>query len=270
MIYGSKDTVDWIDRHTTALAKVAPLVDRQLSPLGLATIGILNPCSDEVILDIGCGAGQTLSQIARHVGPGGRVIGNDISALLLSVAQERFGSNPAIEFIKADAQALALPDGSIDGAFSRFGVMGFKDPASAFSNFRRMLRPGGRIAFCCWRALEENEIDHFPISVAKRVDQVQRAPFSFADPEYLRDLLEKAGFEDITIVKYDEPVSCGGLDDTVEVLLSVGALGQMVRADPDLRSKVEPDLRVALSARSNPASISLIAAVWIVSASVAD
>lgn len=266
MTTDGNDTARRTDRHAAALVRVAPLVDRQLSPLGIATINVLKPRLNESILDIGCGAGQTLSQIVKYVGPSGRVIGVDIAEALLLVAQERCANDLPIELIKADAQTLALPDGSVDGAFSRFGVMGFNDPAAAFRNFQRMLRPGGRLAFCCWRTLEENELDHFPVLATGRGDYVRGTPFSFSDPDYLRTLLEGAGFEDVTIVAHDESVSCGGLDVTVEVLLSVGALGQMVRTDPPLRHIVEPPLRKALAARSDPSDIKLIAAVWIVSA----
>ncbi|MBU2359022.1 MAG: methyltransferase domain-containing protein [Alphaproteobacteria bacterium] len=260
----------WADQHAAALARVAPLVDRQLSPLGLATIDALGPRPGETILDIGCGAGQTLSQIGKRVGHGGRVIGVDIAPVLLSVARERSTSYLPIELIEADAQTLALPDGSVDGVFSRFGVMGFTDPAAAFRNFGRMLRPGGRLAFCCWRTFEENELDYLPVFATGRTSDVRGTPFSFSDPDYVRNLLGGVGFENVAINAYEELVSCGGLDETVEVLLSVGALGQMVRSNPALRDLVEPSLRHALAARSDPSDIKLSAAVWIVSAQVGN
>lgn len=270
MTSNTEDSPSWLGRHAAALARVAPLVDLQLSPLGLATIDVLDPRSGETILDIGCGAGQTLPQIAGRVGSDGRVIGIDISPLLLDVARTRCPSSLPIELIEADAQTLALPKGCADGVFSRFGVMGFSDPVAAFRNFRRMLRPGGRLAFCCWRSLEENELDHFPVAATDRTSDVRGTPFSFSDPGYVRDLLEQARFENVAIHAHDEAVSCGGLDDTIEVLLSVGALGQMVRADPGLRASVEPRLRMALKARDDPGDIALLAAIWIVSARSVD
>jgi tRNA G46 methylase TrmB len=58
-----------------AWADAAELVDLQLSPLGLPAIGALDLRPGNVVLDIGCGAGQTLVQFAERVGPEGRVIG---------------------------------------------------------------------------------------------------------------------------------------------------------------------------------------------------
>jgi hypothetical protein len=52
---------------------------------------------------------------------------------------------------------------SFNAAFSRFGVMFFSDPAASFINIRRSLRPNGRLAFVCWRALEENALDILPL-----------------------------------------------------------------------------------------------------------
>ena len=261
---------DWSRRHAAALAKVSGLVERQLSPLGLRTIDTLQPEAGDVVLDVGCGAGQTLPQLAQRVGLSGRVIGVDIADALLTIARDRCRDTSAVDLLKDDAQTMQLRDASLDGVFSRFGVMGFSDPPQAFKNLRRMLRPGGRLAFCCWRTLEENELDHFPVWAAGLEDNVRPGPFSFADPDHVRDFLATAGFSAVTVQPCDEPVSCGGVDETVEVLLSVGALGQIVRQRSSLRQGAEYRLRKALMALGSPERVDLSAAVWIVSAQVVD
>ena len=72
-----------------AWAEMRDLLDRQLSPLGLQAIEALSPQAGEVIADIGCGAGQTLVQLAARVGAGGQVIGVDIAPVLVAAAQAR-------------------------------------------------------------------------------------------------------------------------------------------------------------------------------------
>jgi ubiquinone/menaquinone biosynthesis C-methylase UbiE len=57
-----------------------------------------------------------------------------------------------VRFQMADASRAELPERAFDILFSRFGVMFFDDPAAAFAHMRRTLRPGGRVAFVCWRA----------------------------------------------------------------------------------------------------------------------
>jgi SAM-dependent methyltransferase len=249
-----------------AWAELSELIDCQLSPLGLHAIAALGPAPGEVILDIGCGCGQTVVQLAEHVGPAGRVIGVDIAPLLLGIARRRAAGLTQASFVEADAQTLDLTDRSVDAIFSRFGVMAIADPAAAFANFRRMLTPGGRLAFVCWRSLKENELDLLPLQAAGLEALADATPFSFADADYVTALLKRARFEDIRIEPRDEMVSSGGLDEMAAVLLGVGALGKILRDTPALRTAAEPRLREALATCIADGRVALRAAVWIVTA----
>jgi len=247
-----------------ARADVADLLDLQLSPLGLRAIEALSPQIGEAVLDVGCGAGQSVLQIADRVGPGGRVIGVDIAPPLLELARRRAVGRSQVEFMECDAQRLALPERSIDCVFSRFGVMAFQDPVAAFSNFRRMMNPSGRLAFVCWRALEENELDLLPLRAAGLEGWLDPTPFRFADSGTIRTTLQTAGFRQVAIQAHDEMVSSGDLDAMLVVLLSVGPLGKIIRENPDMRAAAEPRVRAALAARGNQAALN--AATWVVTA----
>ena len=253
-------------RHAEAWASAWQSIDAQLSPLGLKAIEALKLNAGDVVLDIGCGTGQTLLQLSEHVGSTGRVIGVDIAKQLLEVAKQRTARLPQVALIEADAQTLSLGAASVDAVFSRFGVMAFADPVQAFANFRRMLKPRGSLAFCCWRSLEANELDHFPLAAAGLKVEADAAPFSFADPKHLYQTLEAAGFGDILIRARDEKVSSGDLDAMTSVLLQVGALGRIVRENQTLRCAAEPRLREALGALGDPSHVQLLASIWIVSA----
>ena len=245
---------------------VADLLDLQLSPLGLAAMDALAPQAGETIVDIGCGAGQTVQQLASRVGPSGRVIGVDIGPYVLEVARSRTAALGQVQLIQADAAALALPDAMADGVYSRFGVMALVDPVAAFTNFRRLTRRGGRLAFVCWRALEENELDLVPLQAAGLDVPIDKTPFKFERRDYLWEVLRSAGFAQITIEPFDAHVSSGDLEATMAVLTKVGALGRLLRETPALMSSVEPRLRAVLSAAAGEREISLKAATWIVSA----
>ena len=249
-----------------AWADVRELLDLQLSPLGLRAIDALSPKPAEVIVDIGCGAGQTVLQLAQRVGPGGQVIGVDIAPLLLTLARQRAEGLSQVSFIECDALRLDLPKESVDGFFSRFGVMAFADPIAAFSNFHRIMRPSGRLAFVCWRSLIENELDLLPLRAAGLEAMLDPTPFSFAKPDYLRATLQTAGFQQISIRAHDEAVSSGDLDAMATVLLRVGPLGKVLRENPELRPEAEPRLRAALGARGARSHVALTAATWIVTA----
>ena len=256
-------------RHAEAWAEAYQLIDLQLSPLGLRAIEALGPSAGDVVLDIGCGAGQTLLQLAEKVGTKGRVIGVDIAPQLLGIARQRTNSLSQVSLIQADAQYLDFPSQSADAVFSRFGVMAFNDPIVAFANFRRILKTSGVLAFTCWRSLQENELDHLPLAAAG-FSPSDESPFSLADPEHIRRTLKAAGFGEIVVRSCDVKVSSGGLDAMTEVLLKVGPLGKIVRDNPALRATAEPRLRKALAAKGDASKVQLLASVWIVTAQIEE
>jgi SAM-dependent methyltransferase len=254
------------DRADQTKADVADLLDLQLSPLGLRAIGALAPIAGESILDVGCGAGQTVLQLADLVGPKGRVTGVDIAPTVLDVARHRSVGYGNVSFLETDALTLARPDRSLDGVFSRFGVMAFTDPVATFSNLRRMMKPSGRLAFVCWRTLDENELDGLPLRAAGLEEWVDSTPFRFAEPTTIRTTLRSAGFHAITIEAHDARVSSGNLDAMIVVLLSVGALGKIIRDHPEMKTAAESRVRTALAARGANGAVALTAATWIVTA----
>jgi ubiquinone/menaquinone biosynthesis C-methylase UbiE len=77
--------------------------------LGLRAIEALDLGSRDSVLDIGCGAGQTLLQLAERVRTEGQVIGVDLAPLLLEIARRRTEPLSQVRLIEADAQALDLP-----------------------------------------------------------------------------------------------------------------------------------------------------------------
>lgn len=150
--------------------------------------------------------------------------------------------------------------------------MFFTDPAATFANIRQALKAGGRVAFVCWRSLEENELDTVPLQAAypylppQSADPSSAPPFSFSKSDAVRDTLSAAGFEDIEISAHDEEVGSGDLDSMLELTLRVGSLGKIVRESPQLRPLVTRPVREALAARDGPKGPMLNAATWIVKA----
>lgn len=251
------------DDYADAMLAVAGPLDRQLSPLGLAAIDALDPRPGEWILDVGCGAGQTLLQLADRVGPSGRVVGIDREPKLLEVAAARAAGFAQVSFLQSDAQTATFPDRRFDRLYSRFGVMAFADPVTAFGNLREALRPRARLAFTCWRSIEENELDWLPLRASGFEQLADRAPFRFADVDRVTATLTAAGFSNIAIWPNDMSVSCGGVTATLRVVTRVGALGRILRRHPALRARAEPRVRSALRDRFDGAAVHLNAATWV-------
>jgi SAM-dependent methyltransferase len=101
----------------------------------------------------------------------------------------------------ADAAAHAFAPGAFDLAFSRFGVMFFDDPDSAFANIRAALVATGRLAFVCWASPQDNPWLTVPLRVARshlppqpESDPAAPGPFAFADPDRVSGILKRAGY----------------------------------------------------------------------------
>jgi len=253
-------------------------LDRQLAPLSAATAHRLGLTAGARVIDIGCGCGGSTLQMAERVGPGGEAFGLDISEAMLAVARRRAADEgvTAARFLQADAQTYPFETGAYDAAFSRFGVMFFADPVAAFANVRRALRPGGRIAFVCWRSPAENPIMTLPMDAAApflpepppgpKVGPGARGPFAFADRTTAETILADAGFADIAAVPHDEMLTAGNLEDAVETALGIGPLSSVLRTNPGLRAEVEPAIRAALQPHDSPRGVYLRSATWIFTA----
>lgn len=259
--------------RVAAWAEVHELLELQLAPLGRRGLAALAARSGERILDIGCGGGTTALELFQAVAPAGTVVGVDLSAAVLEFAQRAAQGCERVRFIRADAQIFQFEPASFDAAFSRFGVMFFADPVAAFINIRRSLRPHGRLAFVCWRALEANALDILPLRAAAAHLPPQPAPdpdapgpFAFADPDRVRGILERAGFRAIDIEAHDEQVGSGDLDAMLAVISRAGSLGKILRENPELRATALPAVRSALAAHNGPDGVKLNAATWVVTA----
>jgi SAM-dependent methyltransferase len=192
--------------RVAAWAEVRETLELQLRPLGRRALTALAPQAGETVLDIGCGGGDTALELSRLVSPNGTVVGVDLSAAVLAFARRAAEGCERVRFVQADAQMFPFESASFDAAFSRFGVMFFADPAAAFINIRRSLKPNGRLAFVCWRALEENQLDIVPLTAASAHlppqpvgDRDAPGPFALADPDRVHGILKGAGFEEIDI-----------------------------------------------------------------------
>ncbi|HEY0104915.1 MAG TPA: class I SAM-dependent methyltransferase, partial [Rhizomicrobium sp.] len=210
----------------------------------------------------------------RAVGQHGHVTGVDISAPLLAAARAQAGDARNADFVEADASAHAFaPD--YDLVFSRFGVMFFEDPAAAFANIRKALKPGGRLAFVCWRPALENQWVALPAAAAKDLlppqpppDPLAPGPFAFADPRRVEAILTTAGFRDATIEKLDGTMNLGSDSDHAAFqMANIGPLSRSLGdADDATRARVHAAVKAALETIATPDGIRPAIACWLVSA----
>jgi SAM-dependent methyltransferase len=150
------------------------------------------------VLDVACGPAFTAAAAAER---GATVRGLDFSEAMLAVARAR---HPTLTFDQGDAEALPYADGTFDGVVSNFGIHHAPTPINALAEARRVLYPGGRLAFTVWADQASNIAWKlvFDAIRAKGDMSASKAPppgGGLNDPEACRLALMQAGFTQATV-----------------------------------------------------------------------
>jgi SAM-dependent methyltransferase len=132
------------------LGSVATLEERGRSGYMAVVRGLLDALAiapGESVLEVGCGSGVIMRELARRTGGQNRLIGRDMSPYLLREARaltQRAGLLDRIDFGEGRAEALPLPDGAVDVALSST-VFEESDADRMLSEIVRVTKPGGRV-----------------------------------------------------------------------------------------------------------------------------
>jgi ubiquinone/menaquinone biosynthesis C-methylase UbiE len=170
--------------------------------------------SSRSLLDVATGTGDAAVLANDCVPAAGVVVGVDISVPMLRVAAcKALQSN--VSFAAADAMRMPFRDRTFDSVICQFGLMFLPDKAAGLAEFRRVLRPAGRVALSVWG---EPHQAPFAGIMAQALGEALPAnreelliPFSLADPAHLLQLMERAGFQkptvqqEIQVARFDSP-----------------------------------------------------------------
>lgn len=261
-------------RHWTERQQLQDVVLAPVSKILIERAAVKN---GEAVIDIGCGCGATSFDLLKQVGPTGRVIGVDISEPMLGRARELAPANTPVEFVLADATVYPFAPASADLLFSRFGVMFFAQPSDSFANMRKALRPGGRLAFACWRTPRDNPWMMLGLQEAyKYVPKLPEmkpddpGPFSFANEERVRGILGEAGFLNIETERADLSLDIAtgrGLEAAIETTLAIGPTSRALENQPpDKIEATTQSIRTMLAAHQKGDTVPLGGSIWIVTA----
>ena len=174
----------------------------------------LDPQPGQTILDVAAGPGDTGFVAAQLLGSQGKLISTDFAEKMVDAARaraEQLGVTN-VEFRVMDAERMDLPDDHVDGVLCRWGFMLMLDPAAAMRETRRVLRPGGKLAFSVWGTPQDNIwVTLIGMVLTQRGTPPQSDPFgpggifSLSEHDRIRELLTDAGYAQIEIE--DMPVS---------------------------------------------------------------
>lgn len=229
------------------------------------------------VVDIGCGAGAISIALARAQ-PQAIITGVDISADLVTAAKARAAGLPNLSFAIGPAEQAATSLAPVDLFISRHGVMFFPDPAAAFAQLRAAATPGGTIIFSCFRRPADNPWASTLIE-ASGAPQVAPTgyvpgPFAFAEPDFVADILSKAGWSAPAPRAVDYVYRAGGgadpVSDALEFFKRIGPTANFLRTTEGAERQAAIDrLRALLEAQRNADTVDFPAAAWLWSATAA-
>ena len=183
---------------------IPKLYDKYLVPLifepyAADLVNRLSSRSLSRVLEIAAGTGVVTRVLASVLPDGVSIVATDLNQAMLDHASA-MGTKRTVEWRQADAMQLPFRDGTFDAVVCQFGVMFFPEKAKAFSEARRVLRPGGVFIFNVWDRITENE---FADTVTTALESVfpkdpprfmARTPHGYHDHRIIERDLANGGF----------------------------------------------------------------------------
>ena len=265
-----------------SFVKFRNIVTTGLGAHGNEALRLNPPEKGERVLDVGCGFGDTTQQIAGLVGPSGEAVGVDAAPKFIDAATQEAkeaGVGNA-SFLVADVQTDPL-NGPYDRAFSRMGTMFFISPVAALRNVRESLVPGGELCMVVWRRREDNlwlyRAQQIVEAIVQKPEEYDEptcgpGPFSMANADTVTDQLMYAGWENISLHRCDIEILGGNdLDQALDLVMSIGPAGEILRLQGDRAAHLVPQVEAALREglaeyQREDGSIWSMASTWIVTA----
>ena len=231
--------------------------------VGRQLVDGIDPKAGDTVLELAAGVGDTGFLASERIAPDGQLISSDFSPAMVDAARRRADELgiSGVDFRVLDAQALDLPDASVDGVLCRWGYMLMPDPEAALRETKRVLAPDGRLAFSVWGSPEENPWASIPARTlveAGHMDPPRAGSpgiFALADPGRNDALAVAAGFEPPEIGEMPVLWTFESFDDYwAFVLEKAGALSSVILPLPQNEHEaVRESVRSALGARAEGA-----------------
>jgi len=202
------------------------------------------------LLETACGTGIVTYAMAG-ASPGTQIVATDFSQPMLDFAAAK-RPEAKIEWKVADAQALPSPDASFDMLVCQFGVMFFPDKAKAYSEARRVLKPGGQFLFTVWDKLEHNELPQISSAAIgelfpnDRPTFMARGPYGYNDIPAIEHALRSAGFARVEAETMKKRIRATARDHAIGTCQGGPLRNEIEKRDPNGLERATETVRRAL------------------------
>ena len=259
--YKSAQHDQW-NEDAAAWNRWGPTLQRWLGNLTKRMLDLAELGQGQRVLDIASGAGEPALSAAERVGPDGYLLATDLSEKIIAfaqqIAEERHLRN--FETRVSDGENLELPDASFDAVLCRFGLMYMPDRHRALTEWRRVLRPEGRVVVAVFSTPDKNGWGAVPLAIIRQSAQLapplpgQPGPFSLGAKGILEDALRQADFQSIQIHRLSAPLRMASAAECIRFEReSFGAFNQVMAHLPrEEREAIWDEVEVAMHVFEGP------------------
>jgi SAM-dependent methyltransferase len=157
------------------------------------------------ILEVAAGTGVVTRHLASVLPEGVGIVATDLNQPMLDLASA-VGTKRPVQWRQADAMQLPFEDATFDAVVCQFGAMFFPDKPKAFSEARRVLRPGGVFIFNAWDQIEENDFANIVTTSLESIFPADPPRFMARTPH---------GYHDIATIERD--LKAGGFTSPPQI-----------------------------------------------------
>lgn len=182
------------------------------------------------VLDIGCGTGFLTGELLARSSCQ-ELIALDMALGMLQTTRAKL-HHPKLRYVCADAEALPLATGSIDSVFSNVALQWCNDLHAVFTDIKRVLKPGGQLAFATFGhgTLQELKAAWASVDNYRHVND-------FYEEAQLCEMLRQAGFGAIHSERQDYPRRYGSVLALMKELKQLGAHHVLPGRNPHVTGK---------------------------------
>ncbi|MFN8073896.1 MAG: methyltransferase domain-containing protein [Kineosporiaceae bacterium] len=226
-------------------------------PIAAHLVTELDVRPGERVLDVGCGRGAVLADVADAVGPEGYALGIDLAPRMVELTARDLAELRQVEVRLGDASAPDLPPSSFDVVAASLVLFFLPDPVAALAAWRELLVPGGRVGVSTfagqdprWRAIDELFFPFLPQAMLDARTSGYTGPFG--SDEALEGLFTSAGLSGVRTVSRTVEARFRDADHYVEFSRSHGQRAMWDHVPADRLDDVRAQLVAAAAASADP------------------